>query len=64
MIISLIVITYFIIAFIFGYLCYENFIGITDSAQILGLFWGIVLPFMIVYALLGTIVKWFKMCWE
>lgn len=64
MIIALIVITYTIIAFIFGCLCYENFIGITDSAWTLGLLWGIVLPFMIIYALLYTIVKWFQMCWR
>ena len=64
MIIALIVITYFIIAFIFGCLCYDNFIGVTDSAWTLGIFWIIVLPPMIVYALLITIIKWFKMCWK
>lgn len=63
MIIALIVIIYTIIAFIFGCLCYENF-DITDLAWTLGLLWGIVLPLMIVYALLSTIVKWFQMCWK
>lgn len=58
------IVIYFIIAFIFGCICYENFIGITDSAWILGLLWGIALPFMIIYALLYTIVKWFQMCWR
>lgn len=56
--------TYAIIACIFGCLCYDNFIGVTDSAWILGLLWGIVLPFMIIYALLNTIIKWVKMCWK
>ena len=56
--------TYAIIAGIFGCLCYDNFIGVTDSAWILGLLWGIVLPFMIIYALLKTIIKWVKMCWK
>lgn len=55
---------YAIIACIFGCLCDDNFTGITDSAWVLGLFWGIVLPFMIIYALLNTVIKWFKMYWE
>lgn len=54
------IVIYTIIAFIFGCLCYENFVNITDTAWILGLFWGIVLPFMIIYALLNTVIKWFK----
>jgi hypothetical protein len=58
------IITYIIIAFIFGCLCYDNFIGITDSAWILGLLWGIVLQFMVIYALLNTVIKWFKMYWR
>lgn len=54
---------YAIVACIFGCLCDDYFIGITDSAWVLGLFWGIVLPFMIIYALLNTVIKWFKMYW-
>ena len=64
MIIVLIVITYAIIGFIFGCLCYDNFMSVNDSAWVLGLLWGIVLPFMIVYALLGTVIRWFQMCWK
>ena len=63
MIIALIII-YAIIGCIFGCLCYDNFISVDDSAWTLGLFWGIVLPFMIVYALLNTVIKWFQMYWE
>ena len=58
------IVIYFIIAFIFGCLCYENFASITDTAWILGLTWGIILPFMIIYALLNTVIKWFKMYWR
>lgn len=57
------IVIYAIIACIFGWLCDDNFIGITDSAWILGLAWGMVLPFMIIYASLNTIIKWFKMYW-
>lgn len=64
MIIALIIITYTIIAFIFGCLCYDNFVGVNDSAWTLGLLWGIVLPLMIVYALLSTVIKWFQIYWE
>jgi hypothetical protein len=64
MIIALIVIIYAIIAFIFGCLCYDNFVGITDAAWILGLFWGIVLPFMIIYVLLSTVINWFQIYWR
>lgn len=64
MIIALIVIIYTIIAIIFGCLCYDNFVSVNDSAWTLGLLWGIVLPFMIVYALLGTVIKWFQIYWQ
>ena len=64
LIIIVLIVIYFIIAFIFGCLCYENFIGITDSAWILGLLWGIVLPFMIIYALLNAVIEWFKTYWD
>lgn len=64
LIIIALIIIYTIIAFIFGCLCYENFIGVTDLAWVLGLLWGIVLPFMIIYALINTIIKWFKADWE
>lgn len=57
------IVIYAIIGFIFGCLCY-NFVSVTDSAWTLGLLWGIVLPFMIVYALLSTVIKWFQMYWE
>ena len=64
LIIIILIILYFIIAFIFGCLCYERFVGVNDSAWTLGLLWGIILPFMIIYALLGTVIKWFQMYWE
>lgn len=64
MIIALIVIIYTIIAIIFGCLCYDNFVSVNDSAWTLGLLWGIVLPFMIVYALLGTVIRWFQIYWQ
>ena len=57
------IIIYTIIAFIFGCLCYDNFVDVNDSAWTLGLLWGIVLPFMIVYALLGTVIRWFQIYW-
>lgn len=58
------IVIYTIIAFIFGCLCYDNFIDVNDLAWILGLIWVIVLPFMIIYALLNTIIKWFQMYWK
>lgn len=58
--IIILIIAYFIIAFIFGFICYDNFIGVTDTAWILGLLWIIVVPFMIIYSLLNAIVKWFQ----
>lgn len=62
MIISLILI-YIIIGSIFMIACLWEFNIIHDeSVWLLGTFWIIVLPLMIVYALLSTIIKWFKMC--
>ena len=58
------IVIYAIIAFIFGVLCYKNFEDDIDLVCILGLFWGIVLPFMIIYALLNTVIKWFQMYWK
>jgi hypothetical protein len=56
------IVIYTIIAFIFGCLCYDNFVSVTDLAWILGLLWGIVLPFMIIYALLNTIINYTPIC--
>ena len=58
------IIIYFIVAFIFGSICYDSFIGITDVAWILGLLWILVVPFMIIYSLLNTIVNWFQRYWR
>lgn len=58
------IIIYFIIAFIFGSICYDSFIGVTDEAWILGFLWILVVPFMIIYSLLNTIVNWFQRYWR
>lgn len=64
MMISLILI-YVIIGSIFTIVCLLEFLSIDDGlVWLLGIFWIIVLPLMIVYALLSTIVKWFKVCWK
>ena len=64
MIVSLILI-YVIIGSIFTIVCLLEFLSIDEGlVWLLGIFWIIVLPLMIVYALLSTIVKWFKVCWE
>lgn len=58
------IVIYAIIGVIFGCLCYDNFVSVDDSAWTLGLLWGIALPFMIIYALLNTVIKWFQMYWK
>lgn len=59
--ISLILI-YIIIGSIFMITCLWEFPTMADELiWLLGIFWIIVLPFMIVYALLNTVIKWFKM---
>ena len=64
MIISLILI-YIIIGSIFMVACLLEFPSIDNElVWLLGIFWVIALPLMIVYALLSTIVKWFHICWK
>ena len=64
LIIIISIIAYFIIAFIFGSICYDWSLCIHDTAWVLGLLWCIVVPFMIIYSLLNAIVKWFKKYWR
>lgn len=63
MIISLILI-YIIIGSIFMIACLWEFRIDDYFVLLLGMFWIIVLPLMIIYILISTIVKLFKMCWK
>ena len=59
------ILIYIIIGSIFMITCILNLPLMDDClVLLLGILWIIILPLMIVYALLSTIVKWFWMCWK
>lgn len=60
------ILLYIIIGSIFTIACIWEFPSLNDDLVWLLVLvsWIIVLPLMIVYALLSTIVKWFRMCWK